>query len=191
MRSAAVAGWVGTLLLALAPRLALACSPTIAPPLQIDAARAAFDTEPPVLAEVRLVELERGVFYGCVYQSIITLDADAWDDQTPPDALGYRVELLRGKEPLPPYPEPMAFMYLWWVDDGAEPIDVELRVRAVDTAGNESNPIDIRIDDSPSSPTDSGCSMQHPKQRPSAHRSAILACLLALAAAARRLRRRG
>lgn len=187
MHGAMVAGSVG-MLLALAPRLALACSPTIAPPLQIDAARAAFDTEPPVLAEVRLVELQRGVFNGCVYQSTITLDADAWDDQTPPDALGYRVELLRGTEPQPPYPEPIAYMYLWWVDDGAEPIDVELRVRAVDTAGNESNPIDIRIDDSADDPSESGCSM-HPIQRTSVSRSAIFACLAALAAATCRRRR--
>jgi len=190
MRGALVAGWVGVLLaLELSPRLARACSLSPTPPAQIDPSWTAFDSEPPVLADVRLAEIERGVYNGCVFQSSIALSADAWDNRTPADALGYRIELLRGEGPAP-YAEPMAYPHLLWADDGSEPLDVELRVRAVDAAGNESNPIDIRVSDAENFPSEGGCSVARAGGAASARRAAMSACLSVLAAAAWRLQRR-
>jgi hypothetical protein len=187
MRRAMLAGRVMALLLALGltPRLALACSPAILPPVQIEPPRVPFTGEPPVLEAVRLAGLERGVYDGCVISSSLTLDADAWDDRTPADQLAYRVEVLRGED-LSVWEAPLFFRYLTfdWVDDGVDPLDVELRVRAVDAAGRESNPIDIRVTDPGDGSADAGCNMAPPNGR------VMAACLPLLAAAAWRLRRR-
>ena len=103
---------------------------------------------PPVLTAVRLYGLERGIpgGGGCLTHSTFSLEADASDDLTLPEELAYRVEALRGNPPLY-YREPMAYMYFIWEEEPTDPLDFELRVRAVDKAGNESNPIDIRVTD--------------------------------------------
>ena len=104
------------------------------------------DVTPPVLANVEF-SVERDVPNDCVVYSIVDLGADAWDDQTPPEKLAYRVEALSGDSPLDYYDEPMAYMRFLWVGDVERPLDFEVRVRAVDEAGNESNPMDVHVVD--------------------------------------------
>lgn len=161
MRGAVVAGWVGTLFaLALTPRLALACSYSMAPPVEPDPALVGVDVTPPVLSAVRLYGFERGIpggGGGCNTHSTFAIDADASDDLTPSEQLAFRVEALRGNPPLY-YDEPIAYMYFVWEEEPTEPLDFELRIRAVDAAGNESNPLDIRITDG-SEADEGGCSL--------------------------------
>ena len=184
MRGAVIARQVGVLLFALelAPRLAFACSPAIPPPVSVNPALVGSDGAPPVLESVRLDGLERGVYDGCLVHTSFLLVADAWDDRTPSEQLGYRVELLRGEGPQV-YDEPMAYMHFLWADDGARPLDVEMRVRAVDGAGNESNPIDIRVTDDGDG-SEGGCSLAR------ASGGGVSAWLPLFVAAAWRLRRR-
>jgi hypothetical protein len=137
------------LALGLGPRDVLACSYASPPSVAPDPALVGVDVTPPVLSALRLVGLDRGIpgnGGGCLTHSAFALDADASDDLTPPDELAYRVELLPDEVPFR-YEAPIAYMYFVWEEEPTEPLDLELRVRAVDQAGNESEPIDIRVTD--------------------------------------------
>lgn len=170
--------------LGLAPRIADACSYAIPPPVELDPALAGVDITPPLLTAVRLSGLERGIpgtAGGCLTHSTFWLEADASDDLTRPEELAYRVEALRGDPPLYYEDEPMAYMYFVWEEEPTEPLDFELRVRAVDEAGNESEPIDIRVTDG--SGTSEGCSLSRGSD------GALPACVPMLAATSGCLRR--
>ena len=186
MRRAAVVVGAGAscLALMLAPRLALACSYAMPPPVEPDPALVGIDVTPPLLSAVRLSGLERGIpgsAGGCLTHSYFALQADASDDFTPPEELAYRVETLPDHAPFY-YDAPIAYMYFIWEEEPTEPLDLELRVRAVDKAGNESNPIDIRVTDGVEE--SEGCSLS----RGSADVSSVW--LSVLAAMSLRLRRR-
>jgi hypothetical protein len=187
-----VTGWVATLLLGtlllgleLTPREALACSYVLPAPYHVDPAQVGVDVTPPVLSAVRVSELVRGIpgaGGSCgPLKATLALDVDAVDDVTADENLGYRVEVLRGLAPVY-IAEPTAYMYYIWSDEPAEPLDFELRVRVLDEAGNESNPVDIRVTDNLD--TEDGCSMAP------ASSEAAAAWSCALAALAWRLRRR-
>lgn len=156
-----VAGGLGAALLviALAPRSALACSYSRPPLVERDPTLPGVDVTPPVLLAVRLSGLERGLpgsDGGCLTHSILSLQADASDDLTPSEELVYRVEELPDQTPFF-YDGLVTDMYYVWEEEPTEPLDLELRVRAVDMAGNESNPIDIRVTDGVED--DGGCSI--------------------------------
>lgn len=148
MRCAAFARVLGPLLLTLelSPRVALACSYALPPPLEPAPDLLNLGGEPPELYGVSVAGLERGVDDGCLVHSSFTLVPDVWDDRTPLDELGYRVERVRGDGPYL-YDYPVRYMHFLWADDGSQPLDVELRVWAIDAVGNQSNPVDIRITD--------------------------------------------
>lgn len=170
-------------------RLASACSLAIPPPVARQPIVGSPDVTPPELLEARVEGLVRGVNRGdCLIVSEFVVVTTAFDDRTPPEQLGWRVEALRGDPPLY-YDEPIAYLYFVWVDDPDEPLDFEIRVRAVDGAGNESNPIDLRVTD-PGAGTEGGCHLARVARGsagPAAPAGAAL--LLALAWRARRARR--
>ena len=186
---AAVAGGLGAVLLVvgLPPRSAVACSYFIPPPHEISQSQVGVDITPPVLSEVVLSKLQRGIPAGgtCSTSATISLGADASDDMTPREGLGYRVEALRGNPPPIPYDEPMSDMVFTWEEDPTEPLDFELRIRAVDAAGNESNPLDVRIADGVEAEgSEGGCNLER------AGSATPLAWLPMLAAMAWAFRRR-
>jgi hypothetical protein len=152
------------------PRLALACSYAIPPPVTPMPFATNPDVTPPQLFAAAIADLERGIVPseseaqgGCLTRSQFSIAARATDDRTAPDELAYRVEALRGNPPLY-YDEPMSYMYFVWEEDPNEPLDFEVRVRAVDRSGNESNPIDISVYDPGSGSPEAGCQLarQHP-----------------------------
>lgn len=78
------------------------------------------------------------------------------DDRTSVDELGYRVELIAGHLPgfTPPTTPVGAYngnqLFFHWSDDAEdeqESIDVTFRIRAVDLAGNEGPPREVRVRD--------------------------------------------
>lgn len=187
MRSLVLGSGVGALLgLVFLTRVVLACSPSVTPTAQLDPAKLGVDVAPPVLESVSFT-VERDVPNGCNTTTNIDLFAEASDDQTPFDELGYRVEPLRGDTPIwPIYDEPLAYMHLWWVGEDSRTIDVELRVRAVDEAGNESEPIDVhvvdRLEDS-----DAGCSVAaRPSNAASSAALPLVLILVSMSFASRR-----
>jgi hypothetical protein len=168
----------------LSPRLARACSYAIPPPVTPMPFAKNPDVTPPQLFEAFVSGLERGIVPtdsdargGCLTRSELWIDATATDDRTAPDQLAYRVERLRGNPPLH-YDEPMSYMRFVWEEDPDEPLDFEIRVRAVDGSGNESNPIDLSVYDPGSGSPEAGCQLA-PRQRPVPPVGAAL--LLALA----------
>jgi hypothetical protein len=154
MRGSHLAVLVGAPLLLCVELLAgpaLACSYAIPPPVEPDPSKVGVDVTPPELLEVMVSELVRGIVPSdvrstCQTHSYISISTHASDDQTPSEKLAYRVEVLRGNLPLR-YDEPMAYMFFLWEEDPTEPLDFELRIRAVDEAGNESNSLDLRVMD--------------------------------------------
>ena len=182
-----VTALVAIFCLGLPSRTALACSYANPSPVAPDSSKVGVDVTPPELLKLS-ASLERGiqpsdddVRSGCLKHSYFSLNASASDDQTPAEKLAWRLEALRGDPPLY-HEEPVSYMYFVWEEDGDEPIDFELRVRAVDEAGNESNPVDIRITD-PGAGSDGGCALV-PRRGEAPPLSAL--ALLALAWAARR-----
>jgi hypothetical protein len=185
----------------LSPRLARACSYSIPPPVTPMPFATNPDVTPPQLFEAVVVDLERGIVPtesaargGCLTRSEFWIDATASDDRTAPDQLAYRVERLRGNPPLY-YEEPMPYMHFVWEEDPDEPLDFEVRVRAVDRSGNESNPIDLSVYDPGSGSPEAGCQLA-PGHRPTPPVGAALLLAWAwwrfstLARRARALRRR-
>lgn len=168
----------------LSARLARACSYAIPPPVTPTPFATDPDVTPPQLFDAVVGGLERGIAPtessargGCSTRSELWISATATDDRTAPDQLAYRVEALRGNPPLY-YDEPMPYMYFVWEEDPDEPLDFEVRVRAVDLAGNESNPIDLSVYDPGSGSPDGGCHLAGTR-RPAS--PVGLALLLALA----------
>jgi hypothetical protein len=91
--------------------------------------------------------------------------SEVTDDRTSLEKLGYRVEVVAGS--LPGFSTPTtavrAFngnqLFFHWIDDAEEEqesIDVTFRIRAVDLAGNEGPPRDVRVRDDGRS---DGCSL--------------------------------
>lgn len=167
-------------------RLASACTIAIPPPVTPMPIVGSPDFTAPQLFDAYVDGPLRGVELGdCLLVSEFSVITQASDDRTSPDQLAYRVEALRGDVPLY-YDEPMAYLHFVWVDDPDEPLDFEFRVRAVDAAGNESNPIDLRVEH-PGAGTEGGCQFT-PAGRgaTSAGAPAWAALLLALGWRARR-----
>lgn len=145
--------------LSLTPGAALACSYFFSPVVETDPSRVGLDTEPPVLLDVNLVELTRGSGVSdqsdCTDPGVLTLATVAHDDQTPSASMRYRVEVLRGDPPGFPYGQPARDLWFLVFHGPDDPIDFELRLRAVDEAGNESEPFDFVIRDA----VPGGCSL--------------------------------
>ena len=159
MRLFGKAVWLWPLVLlgvALPCRQASACTIAIPPPVTPMPIVGSPDLTPPQLFDAYVDGPLRGVERGsCLRVSEFSVITQASDDRTPSDQLAYRVEALRGDVPLY-YGEPMAYLHFVWVDDPDEPLDFEFRVRAVDSSGNESNPIDLRVEH-PGAGTEGGC----------------------------------
>jgi hypothetical protein len=151
------------LVFGLEPRVALACSYSIPPPVEPHPGLVGIDVTAPVLTAVRLSGLERGIpgtAGGCLTHSFISLEADASDDLTRPEELAYRVETVSDDAPSF-YDWPMSDMYFTWEEEPTKPLDLVLRVRAVDQAGNESDSMDIHVTDGVED--DGGCSIGVPR----------------------------
>jgi hypothetical protein len=136
---------------------------------RIDASEQALDDTPPSAVEGASYSVQRGVGprqQGCGQQmmtscddiGLITLEmGQATDDRTQRGALGYRLEVVAGAAP-PDAGWPTVAVraddggriFLPWVDgssDEQEAFDLTFRVRAVDLAGNEGPPTELRIRD--------------------------------------------
>jgi hypothetical protein len=157
--------WLVVAGVALWPRLALACSYAIPPPVTPMPFATDPDVTPPQLFDAVIADLERGIVPsesaaqgGCLTRSEFSIVATASDDRTAPDELAYRVEALRGNPPLY-YDEPMSYMYFVWEEDPNEPLDFDIRVRAVDRSGNESKPIDLSVYDPGNGSPEAGCQL--------------------------------
>lgn len=152
--AAATAGGV-----AFAPADARACSLVGPQPHIVDPALQASDQVPPALPAPLPARIKRGELAqqtGCGAQvsscddlGIIYITAQATDDMTPPEKIGYRLTLESGMLPpgltLPADAiepgEPSDQLLLYW-SDGADqpPFAFTIRIVAVDLAGNESPP---------------------------------------------------
>lgn len=165
------AGTAAVLLVAciLASPAAHACSYTLRNHV-VDATMAGVDAIPPVLPEVLSVKIVRaqapksddgcGISGGSSCDDIgrLVMPAEARDDRTPPDRVGYRFTLAAGALPagltLPEGaldPEDAGVVTIYWGDGGgdtSEALDFTLRVVAIDQAGNESAPQTVRVQQS-------------------------------------------
>ena len=142
-----------------APADARACSLVGPQPHIVDPAMQASDQVPPALPVPLPARIKRGELAqqtGCGAQvsscddlGIIYITAQATDDMTPPEKIGYRLSLESGMLPsgltLPPDAiepgEPSDQLLLYW-SDGADqpPFAFTIRLVAIDLAGNESPP---------------------------------------------------
>ena len=152
-----------------APADARACSLVGPQPHIVDPTLQASDQTPPTLPTPLPARIKRGELVqqtGCGAQvsscddlGIIYITAQATDDMTPPEKVGYRLSLESGMLPpgltLPPDAiepgEPTDQLVLYW-SDGADqpPFAFTIRIVAVDLAGNESPPQLLLIADEPS-----------------------------------------
>ncbi|HTV18301.1 MAG TPA: hypothetical protein VMG12_06510 [Polyangiaceae bacterium] len=135
----------------LVPRAASACSYAVIPADAYPVQSNALDTTPPVLLDVSVAELIRGSGVvdssDCTDPGSLVLATEAHDDQTPPEQLHYRLEVLDG-DPRPLFYGEFVPDLVFLVFEGPDdPIDYELRIRAVDQAGNESEPFDLAVRD--------------------------------------------
>jgi hypothetical protein len=168
---------------------------------QVDPSLQASDQVPPVLPASIPFQVYRGTQSGacsgssCDGIGVISIAADATDNTTPPERIGYRLSLATGTLPSglilsPDAIEPPgsdARLELLWdsrVGGGDEPIDFTLRVVAIDSAGNQSGPETVHVQDDPGG----GCAIARggAGRRP----LAWLALAALLLAARRRPRRR-
>jgi MYXO-CTERM domain-containing protein len=151
------------------PADARACSLVGPQPHIVDPALQASDQVPPTLPAPLPARIKRGEppqQTGCGAQvsscddlGIIYITAQATDDMTPPEKIGYRLSLESGALPagltLPSDAiepgEPSDQLVLYW-SDGADqpPFAFTIRIVAVDLAGNESPPQFMLIADEPS-----------------------------------------
>lgn len=171
----------------LEPRAALACSYSLPVPVETDPSKVGFDTEPPVLEDVNLVELTRGNGIvdrsDCTKPGLLILETVVRDDQTPSRLMRYRVERLRGNEPGFTYGLPVRALWFRVFAGPDDPIDFDLRLRAVDEAGNESEPFDFAIRDGV---IGDGCSLPRAPTAPSPIRTFLLFAPVCGALAVRR-----
>jgi len=143
-----IVGWAGA-------RRAWGCTYSF-PPYVTDPAESGVDTQVPAAPSVGKVTIKRGMGprgSGCQSTSsscddigAITLRLTAKDDRTAADAIGYTISVVRGQAPedLSPLDQPLAQVgtnevTLIWLDGGTndqEAVDFDLRVRAIDKAGN-------------------------------------------------------
>lgn len=142
----------------------------------VDPAEAAVDSAPPSAIGSPTFTVRRGAAAsdGCGTQgdscddigTITVHFPPATDDRTDAASMGYRVEVVRGAMPPDPtWPDSPVrttdgrTIYFHWIDgdtDDQELIDVTLAISAVDRAGNEGPPTELRIRDAGSS---EGCSV--------------------------------
>lgn len=183
------------------PAPARACSVAGPGPHVVDPALRATDQTPPTFPAPVSYEVSRGTQSsgGCSHNTcdgvgFIYLSADATDDATPSERIGYRLSREDGTLPtglILPHGaiEPAQSgpgLALFWdsgAGDGDEPIDVTLRVVAIDLAGNESAPQIVRVHDDPGG----GCGIARGGGSRTGRAALVMAALLL---AARRRRRR-
>ena len=172
-------------ILALQSSAAEACSLAALPMHEVDPD--AIDDVAPAAPEVDEIAIIRG--HGCEgsdtcadlgFVSLRLVPGN--DDQSPPEAIGYRIEAIAGDVPdglLPGYDARAQSdeLFLVWIDGAdniQESLAVTLRITAIDEAGNLSAPIEVELLDEggegdcatdPTDPTDpmdpdtSGCSI--------------------------------
>ena len=147
-------------------RTASACSYGPLPSHEIDPAEKAVDTKAPsAIGEITYtVQRGRDPNGGCGRSTegsscddvggISVHLGEATDDRTTQDELGYRVEVVTGNAPADSTWPTSAVravdqtLYFHWVDgnhDDQDALDFTFRIRAVDRAGNEGPPSDVRI----------------------------------------------
>jgi hypothetical protein len=142
------------------PGPARACEPIGEIAHTVIASMQATDQTPPTLPALPPAEVHRsdGSNQGgcgassCRDVGIISIAALATDDMTQRERIGYRFTLESGTLPASLALPTTAIQgtTLWWgADTGEEPIDVTLRVVAIDLAGNESAPQTVRVIDDP------------------------------------------
>jgi len=187
---------------AIAPARARACQ---APGFEMHtlvAAEQAVDHTPPVMKQPVAVTLQRGApprgsgcgssSDNCDDGSSLWLNPQAADDRTMPEYMGYRLKLVAGA--LPPGAQlptgdvrATAGITLRWSEDVAHDdpplISFTLELRAVDLAGNASEPVLVPIVDGDDG--SSGCALT-PAHRGSALLTAVPLALLALGVRRRR-----
>jgi hypothetical protein len=152
----------------------------------VDPSAAATDQVPPTLPPILAYDVYRakepGACNGSCESGHISFVVDATDDMTPPERIGYRLQLQAGALPtglrLPAGAieggpasaieggQAGPRLWLYWdslASDGTEPIGFTLQVIAIDLAGNESAPQTVRIHDDPG-----GCAIARggPARRP-------------------------
>jgi hypothetical protein len=151
-------GLVTVLAVCLVPVPARACKLIPNSLHTIDPAMQEVDTQPPTLAPIDTVEVNRGQEVesdGCLFSTpcgesrgSIRFAATATDDMTSADRIGYRLSIVTGAPPAgfvtPPAIESLGkVVYVPWDDDATsdqEAFDVTFAVVAIDRAGNESAP---------------------------------------------------
>jgi TPR repeat protein len=146
---------------------AQACTPAAPPEHELDPRARATDRQPPGAASVGEVRVRRGrggSGGACGDLARIDLPLAARDDTTPPDRMGFKVELLAGKLPgggsdahggptriVPTWTLGLTrgLVWLYWFESDVDlmPLDVTLRITSVDLAGHEGPPIDVRVRD--------------------------------------------
>jgi hypothetical protein len=160
----------------------------------IDASMQASDHVPPTLPASIPVEISwvnpsmdtgscSGSSSTCDNLDRIELAADATDDMTPPDRIGYRLTLEAGTLPAGLVLPADAFegtpdgkLDLLWFNANHDPVDFTLSVVAIDLAGNESAPQTVRVSDDQSH----ACAIAHPRaSRPGLGWIATVGLLLA------------
>jgi hypothetical protein len=163
--------WVASLvcasLVGLAARRSAACDFSPPPPHVLDTSEVGVDTAAPSTIGETTYSVTRGrgpERSGCGETASSCDDigriqlyvSDVSDDRTSVEKLGYRVEVVAGSLPgfAPPTTAVGAFngnqLFFHWIDDAddeQESIDVTFRIRAVDLAGNEGPPRDVRVRD--------------------------------------------
>jgi hypothetical protein len=125
--------------------------PTVVP---TDSGKVGSDHSPPTLVSVDYT-LDRPAdeyldVYGCGLPASLTLHIQGDDDQTPPEALRYRSEGVGGADAhWFDYPDPVDALWFHLVEEAGreerEPLEARIRVWAIDEAGNESEPMDVRV----------------------------------------------
>lgn len=193
---------LGLLVVGGAARVAQACKPASEPAHTLDTAAQASDATPPGLVTVTATEIRRGKgpdtnlascsqsATSCDDIGTLALQVAAEDDQSPPDKLGYQLELTGGQLPsrlsLPTgaVRAPSGIINLHWIDgasDDQETIAFALAVRAVDLAGNLGPAQTVLIHD----PGSGGCSL--PPRRPNTPWPLVTVAILLVARWMRRL----
>jgi len=186
---------------------ALPCSYLTHEPHAIDPNAGLFDTDPPKPPRLLKVDgIKRGVgpditgaSTSCDDLGTLTLTMEAAEDQrTPPEEMGYRVQLAAGSLPdgltLPAGPvrqlplaegdQQRAKLLFVWIDgatDEQEPLDFTLDITPVDRAGLEGGAARVRV----KHPGSDGCGLG---RSPSSGSLALLLAALMLLGARRRRR---
>jgi hypothetical protein len=193
MRNAAVGFLVLVLSALVSPGHARACSLAGSPLHTIDQAMVGVDQTAPQLAQPKVVELENSDPGGacgnvCGPANRVMIANLATDDMTPVDQIGYRLTVVAGTAPGSTSWARGAILgradgklELYWF--GEDDFDFTLQVIAIDVAGNESAPQNLRINDA-----SGGCSVG--RRRASGDFTPALVALAVAIAAARRPRRR-